>query len=288
MRLGAHISASGGVFKSFGRADEVGCESFMIYTKSNRMWKAKALTEKDVEKFNEASDEFKHISPVVIHAAYLINLASPKPNVYENSVNALRDEIIRTDMLGIERMVLHPGSHLGEGEDAGIKKIADSLKQVFKETVGAKTRVCLETMAGQGTNIGARFEHLRDIIDQVDMPDRMGVCFDTCHVFTAGYDIRSAESYQQTMSEFYTVVGLPQIKCFHFNDSKHPLGSRKDRHEHIGEGFLGTEAFANFINDPQWKDHPAHLETPKTKTDEDGNEIEMDIVNLNTLRGLVK
>lgn len=288
MRLGAHISASGGVYKAFGRADEVGCESFMVYTKSNRTWKAKALTEEDVEKFSDSAKQFEHILPVVIHAAYLINLASPKPQVHENSVNALRDEIIRADTFGIERMVLHPGSHLGEGEEVGVKKIADSIKQILKETEGAKTRICLETMAGQGTNIGAKFEHLRDILDQVNVPDRMGVCFDTCHVFAAGYEISSAESYQQTLSEFDTIVGLDQIKCFHFNDSKHPLGSRKDRHEHIGKGFIGTEAFSHFVNDPQWKDHPAHLETPKNETDDDGNETNMDIVNLATLRALIK
>jgi deoxyribonuclease-4 len=143
-------------------------------------------------------------------------------------------------------------------------------------------------MAGQGTNLGSTFEQLAYILTETDRPDRMGVCFDTCHVFAAGYDIRSAEAYATTMGTFDSVIGLDQIRCFHFNDSKHPLDSRRDRHEHIGQGFLGTDAFANFVNDPRWADHPAHLETPKTEKDDDGIETEMDPVNLQTLRDLIK
>ncbi len=284
MKLGAHMSAAGGVWKAFARAEEVGCETVMVYTKSNRMWRAKPIPEKDVEKFRVVSAEYaSKVNPMVVHAAYLINVASPKPDLWEKSANALRDEIERVELLGIDNMVFHPGSHMGEGEEAGLERIAKALKQVIAQTPGAKARICLETMAGQGTNLGAKFEHLAYLINEVGDPSRVGVCFDTCHVFAAGYDIRTPEAYAATMEEFDRVVGLEHIHCFHFNDSKHELGSRKDRHQHIGQGFLGAQAFANFVNDPRWANHPAHLETPKVEKDDDGNEIEMDTVNLKTL-----
>jgi deoxyribonuclease-4 len=166
--------------------------------------------------------------------------------------------------------------------------IVRALRQVSAETPGYKVRVCLETMAGQGTNLGYTFEQLAYLINETDQPERVGVCFDTCHVFAAGYDIRSAAAYADTMDAFDRIVGLDQIHCFHFNDSKHPLDSRRDRHEHIGQGHLGAEAFANFVNDPRWAAHPAHLETPKIEKDDDGNETQMDPINLQTLRDLIK
>ncbi len=287
MRLGAQMSAAGGAYKAFERAEEVGAETVMIYTKSNRMWKAKPLSDKDVKKYHEVSAEYAgRVDPLVVHAAYLINLASPEPEKRDKSLAALRDEVERADLLGPKNMVLHPGSHMGEGEEAGLERIAEGLKQIIAETADAQTRICLETMAGQGTNLGDKFEHLAYLLQAIDNPDRLGVCFDTCHVFAAGYDIRSPEAYAATMAQFDEIVGLDHIRCFHFNDSKHDLGSRRDRHEHIGRGFLGTQAFANIINDPRWADHPAHIETPKTEEDDDGNEINMDVVNIETLIGL--
>ncbi len=172
---------------------------------------------------------------------------------------------------------------MGEGEEAGLERIAKALNRVIAETPEAKSRICLETMAGQGTNLGASFEHFAYLIDAVEDKSRIGVCFDTCHVFTAGYDIRSPEAYEATMAEFDRIVGLEHIRCFHFNDSKFDLGTRKDRHEHIGQGFLGSQAFANFVNDPRWQDFPAQIETPKTEKDDEGNEVEMDSINLKTL-----
>ncbi|MCO5191904.1 MAG: deoxyribonuclease IV [Anaerolineae bacterium] len=289
MRLGAQISAAGGVFKAFERAEAVGCETFMVYTKSNRQWNAKPLTEKDIAKYEEERDAYaESIFPMVVHAAYLINLASPDPAIWKKSADAIRDEIERAEAFGVEYLVMHPGSHMTASIEEGMDNIVRALRQVSAETPGYHVRVCLENMAGQGTNLGYTFEQLAYILTETDVPERMGVCFDTCHVFAAGYDIRSAEAYTETMDTFNRVVGLDQIRCFHFNDSKYPLDSRRDRHEHIGQGYLGTEAFANFVNDPRWADHPAHLETPKTEKDDDGNETEMDPVNLQTLRDLIK
>lgn len=289
MRLGAQISAAGGVFKAFERAEAVGCETFMVYTKSNRQWNAKPLTEKDIAKYEEVRDAYaESIFPMVVHAAYLINLASPDPAIWKKSADAIRDEIERAEAFGVEYLVMHPGSHMSASIEEGMDNIVRALRQVSAETPGYHVRVCLENMAGQGTNLGYTFEQLAYILTETDVPERMGVCFDTCHVFAAGYDIRSAEAYAETMDTFDRVVGLDQIRCFHFNDSKYPLDSRRDRHEHIGQGYLGTEAFANFVNDPRWAGHPAHLETPKTEKDDDGNETEMDPVNLQTLRDLIK
>ncbi len=289
MRLGAQISAAGGVFKAFERAEAVGCETFMVYTKSNRQWNAKPLTEKDIAKYEEERDAYaESIFPMVVHAAYLINLASPDPAIWQKSADAIRDEIERAEAFGVEYLVMHPGSHMTASIEEGMDNIVRALRQVSAETPGYHVRVCLENMAGQGTNLGYTFEQLAYILTETDVPKRMGVCFDTCHVFAAGYDIRSAEAYAETMDTFDRVVGLDQIRCFHFNDSKYPLDSRRDRHEHIGQGYLGTEAFANFVNDPRWAGHPAHLETPKTEKDDDGNETEMDPVNLQTLRDLIK
>lgn len=288
MRLGAHISAAGGIHKAFGRAADVGCDTFMVYTKSNRRWAAKDLTEKDIAKYEKAAADHPTIRPVVVHAAYLINVASPDPAIWRKSADALRDEIRRADALGVELMVMHPGSHMQEGEDTGIANIARALREVLDDTAGAKVRLCLETMAGQGTNLGHTFEQLAAMIDQVGRPERLGVCFDTCHVFAAGYDIRSADAYAATMDAFDSAIGLEHLRCFHFNDSKHDLDSRRDRHAHIGEGFLGQEAFRHFVNDPRWADHPAHLETPKTETNDDGEDVEMDPVNLAVLRDLIE
>lgn len=288
MRLGAQMSASGGVFKAFARADEAGCETVMVYTKSNRQWRAKPLDEKAIGKYKQEAEKYAgKVDPLVVHAAYLINVASPKPDLWEKSRNALRDEIERVETLGAELMVFHPGSHVGEGEEAGLARIAKAFNEVLRDTAGFKMRVCLETMAGQGTNLGAKFEHFAYLLNEVSQPERLAVCFDTCHVFAAGYDIRSAEAYAATMDEFDRVVGLDQIKCFHFNDSKFELGKRKDRHAHIGQGFIGTAGFANFVNDARWADHPAHLETPKVEKHDDGTETEMDGVNLATLRSLI-
>lgn len=289
MRLGAHMSTAGGTATAFARAQAAGCDSMLIFTKSNRQWAAKPLTPKDVEAYQQAAAEHSHIFPVSVHASYLINIASSDSDLWEKSYQSLKDEVERAGLLGIPLLTFHPGSHMGAGEEVGLDHIARALQRLLAETAvtAPKTTVCLETMAGQGTNLGAKFEHLATLLTAVGPHDRLGVCFDTCHVFSAGYDIRTPETYAQTMAEFDRIVGLQHIKCFHFNDSKHGLGEQKDRHEHIGQGEIGLSGFANFMRDPRWANHAAHLETPKEEDDDQGQKVDMDVENLKTLRGLV-
>ncbi len=288
MRLGAHISSAGGVFKAFKRASDIGCETMLVFTKSNRQWKAKPLTEKDVESYQKEAAEYSTVSPVAVHASYLINIASPDEAMWEKSYDGLKIEVERCGSLGIPLINFHPGSFMKSDEQSGLDNISRGLRRLLEETAESapNTTICLETMAGQGTNLGHRFEHLAYLLDQAGPSDRLGICFDTCHVFAAGYDFRTPQSYAATMDEFERIIGLDMIKFFHFNDSKFELGLRKDRHAHIGEGHIGCQGFANFVNDPRWADHAAHLETPKKEEDDDGNEMEMDPVNLATLREL--
>ncbi len=289
MKLGAHISAAGGLFKTYARAQEATCETMMVFTKSNRQWKAKPIADEDVEKYKAAQAAHEEITSVAVHASYLINMASPKDDLWEKSVRALTVEVERAAVYGIPLLVFHPGSHVKSGEEAGMDRIATGLRRLLKETAvtAPDTFICLETMAGQGTNLGSTFEQLAYMIDQAGGNERLGVCFDTCHVFASGYDIRSADAYEDTMAQFDGIIGLDRLKFFHFNDSKFELGKRKDRHAHIGEGFIGLEGFANFVNDSRWENHVAHMETPKIKELEDGTTIEMDVVNLAALRGLI-
>ena len=290
MRLGAQVSTAGGLFKAYQRGDESGCDSIMVFTKSNRQWKAKPLEEKDIAKFKQATSDFAQIHPVAIHASSLINIGSSDEALGEKSYQALKIEVERAEALEIPLLTFHPGAFIKADEATGLANTARALRRLLEETAGFNTIVCLETMAGTGTTLGFRFEQLAYLLENgqgAGDSSRLGVCFDTCHVFSAGYDIRSPEAYEQTISEFDRVVGIEHIRCFHLNDSKHELGARKDRHDHIGRGFIGLDGFANFVNDQRWIDHPAHLETPKKEDDEDGNEIEMDPVNLQTLRNLI-
>ncbi len=290
MRLGAQVSVAGGLHNAFENGVAIGADTLMFYTRSNRQWRAKPISDEDAALYKETAEAHAgRIYPAVVHANYLMNLASPEPDKWELSYKAFLDEVNRTAQLGIELMVMHPGSHMEAGEEAGLKRIIHGLTEGLAETAASAPGVvvCLETMAGQGTNLGHRFEHLATLLAEVPHGGRLAVCFDTCHVFTAGYDIRTPDAYEKTMAAFDRVVGLDQIKCFHFNDSKYDLDTRRDRHEHIGRGFIGAQGFANFVNDPRWTHHPAHLETPKTEEDENGQTIEMDPVNLETLRALI-
>ena len=284
------MSAAGGLYKAFKRGDEAGCDSILVFTKSNRQWKAKPITEKDVEKYKKEAAKYKNIHPVAVHASYLINIASPDSELWEKSYQSLKDEVERAAAFAIELLTFHPGSYIEGDEESGLARIGEGLERLIQETADTapKVVICLETMAGQGTNLGYKFEHLAEAISVAGKHDRLGVCFDTCHVFAAGYDIRSKDAYATTMQEFDRIIGLERLKCFHFNDSKFELGSKKDRHAHIGDGFIGLDGFANFVNDARWADYGAHLETPKTEEDEDGSEIEMDPVNLSRLRELIR
>jgi len=290
MRLGAHMSAAGGVYMAFARGREAGCDSMLVFTKSNRQWQAKPLTDEDIDAYRGAAEEHREIFPVAVHASYLINIASPDDVLWEKSYQALKIEVERAAAFEMPFLTFHPGSYMKTDEASGLSRITQALKRLLTETneSAGGTTICLETMAGQGTNLGFKFEQLGQLLEKSGPSDRLGVCFDTCHVFAAGYDIRTPEVYESTLSEFDRLVGLEQIRCFHLNDSKFELGSQKDRHAHIGQGFIGLDGFSNFVNDPRWKDYPAHLETPKTEDDGEGNEIEMDPVNLATLRSLLR
>ena len=279
--IGAHMSISGGVFNAFQNGEEVGCATIQIFTKNSNQWKAKELTSEDARKFQERQKE-TGISPVVGHNAYLINLASPKKDVYDLSMEAMLVELQRAEFLGLPYMVMHPGAHLESGEREGIRKIARSIDKLHQKTRGFNVKICLETTAGQGSALGYRFEQLAEIIDLVKESERLGVCYDTCHSFAAGYDIRTRKAYQQTFRLFDQHVGLQKLKVIHLNDSLKDLGSQVDRHRHVGKGKIGLEGFRLIMNDKRWEKIPKILETPK----EGGNA--KDIENLNLLRSLVR
>ncbi|MEA3337720.1 MAG: deoxyribonuclease IV [Chloroflexota bacterium] len=279
-KLGAHVSAAGGVSKAFPRAESIGCDTFQIFTRNQNRWVSKALDPAEIERWHQAAAD-SGLMPVVAHASYLINLGSPDDELWEKSIEAFVDELRRAEALGLLGVVLHPGAHMKEGEQAGIARVVAGLDRCHEETPGYKTLTLLEITAGQGTTLGYRFEHLAAMRGQVAEPARVGVCFDTCHAFAAGYDFRSIEDYGAMMDEFDQVIGLEQIKCFHFNDSKREFASRRDRHEHIGQGFIGLSGFAHILNDPRFSQVPMILETPKSK------DMHEDVENLAQLRELL-
>lgn len=281
--LGAHMSVAGGVDKAPARGAAVDSTALQVFVKSSRRWADKPLDPASVAAWPAALEQ-SGIAPsaVVAHTSYLINLASPNPEVLAKSLAAVEDELRRCDALGIPGIVMHPGAHLGSGREAAIEQIARSVRAVYARPPEIRTRLLFEATAGTGTNLGATFEDLRDILAAVDLPDRTGVCLDTCHIFAAGYDIRTKKTYDETMRAFERLVGFDSLFAIHLNDSKHGLGSRKDRHEHIGQGLLGSDAFALLLNDPRVKNVPMVLETDKN------DDLDEDRMNLETLRGLVK
>ncbi|MCX7887012.1 MAG: deoxyribonuclease IV [Verrucomicrobiae bacterium] len=272
-RLGAHMSIAGGVHFAIERGRAIGCEAIQIFLKNATRWKTKALSDQEVELFRAARAGM----PVVAHAGYLLNLGVSNPR----SVTALADEIRRAERLGIEWIVLHPGCHLGAGEVAGLKTVAENLDAAFCATQASRVGIALETTAGQGTSLGHRLEHLAAIIGASRHPNRLATCLDTCHLFAAGYDIRTQRGYEAVMLELDTVIGLRRVVVIHLNDSLRALGSRVDRHQHVGKGWLGLETFRRFLRDERWQGLPMVLETPKGKT------MREDIENLQTLRSLL-
>jgi deoxyribonuclease-4 len=277
--LGAHQSIAGGIHTAFERARQAGCVTLQVFVKNNNQWKGKPLTDEDIANYKMAASK-SNISPVIAHSCYLINLCAVDADILSKSRATYLDELQRCEVLGIPYFNFHPGSHLGKGEEEGIKGIVESLNLIHDQSKGFTTLSVLETTAGQGSAIGYRFEHLRAIIDAVDAPERMAVCIDTCHIFAAGYDIRTQQEYERTMTEFDDVVGLDRLVAIHINDSKRDLGSRVDRHEHIGKGAIGVEGFRLLIADERLKDIPKILETPK------GEDLEEDRMNLKVLREL--
>lgn len=281
MLIGSHMSIAGGVYKAPARGKEVGCATIQIFTKNANQWKAKPLEAADIERFRAALDE-TGIDPVMAHDSYLVNLASPDDALYAKSIDALQVEMERAEALGLPGLIIHPGSHVGSGEKAGLARIACAIDELHGRTDGFEVKILLETTAGQGSNLGYRFEHLAGIMQNVSASERLGVCYDTCHTFAAGYDIRDEKSYRKVFDEFDRVIGLDQLKVMHFNDSKGELGGRLDRHEHIGKGRIGLDGFRFIMNDERFAHVPKILETPKDK------EMTEDRMNLETLRGLVK
>ncbi|MEK6643696.1 MAG: deoxyribonuclease IV [Planctomycetota bacterium] len=283
-RFGSHLSVAGGLHLAFDTAVAVGCDCLAIFVKNQRQWKAPPLTQECIRLFRDAQVR-TGIQPVIAHASYLLNLASPTSSGREQSIRALIDELQRCEALGVPSLVIHPGAHMGEGDDAGIARIAASLDEVHRATTGITAQVLLESTAGQGTAIGHEISHLGRILESVKTPDRLGICIDTCHLFAAGYDLRRKEKYDATIDELAKCVGLHRIKCIHTNDSKTPCGSRVDRHENIGKGKMGNAAFVNLVNDPRLATVPRILETPKGV---DGRGTDLDRVNLKRLRGLIQ
>ncbi len=278
--LGAHMSIAGGLHKAVERGLEAGCGVIQVFTQNSNQWKGKNISESDISLYRERL-EASGIRQVVSHDIYLINLAAPPGEVREKSLAGFCEEMARCARLGIDRIVMHPGAHLGDGEETGIMRIVEAFDSLLQKVPEFNGLVLLENTAGQGSNLGYRFEHLRDIRDRSGFPHRFGICFDTCHAFAAGYDITTAHGYEYVFREFDRVLGLENIAAFHCNDSKKGLNSRVDRHEHIGQGAMGLSAFRFLMNDERFARIPKILETPK------GDDNEMDALNLRTLRDLV-
>ena len=279
--LGAHMSIAGGVDKSLLLGKTVDCDAIQIFTKSSRQWAAKPYTKEEVELF-DLNRKVTGITTVIAHDSYLLNLGSPDGTLRKRSVGAFIDELERCEILGVSNLVAHPGAHVGAGEDAGIRTIAGSLDEVHKACPGYRTKVTLEITAGQGSNLGYRFEQIGNIIEATKESDRLRVCFDTEHAFAAGYDIRTKEGYERTFSEFDEMIGIEVLAAFHLNDSKKEFNSRVDRHEHIGKGHIGVEAFRFLLNDQRFWGLPMCLETPK------GPDLAEDRENLTLLRSLLR
>lgn len=257
MILGAHESISGGVEKSFPLASHDGCESLQVFVKSSNRWASKPFTDKNISEFRQSAEKFGFAN-LTAHSTFLVNLSSDKPENVEKSIACLADELTRCDTLGIPYNVMHPGAHMGLGEGVAIASIAANLDAVY-DAHNPDAMVLLETTAGQGSSIGHTLEHIAAIIDKCKHGDKIGVCLDTCHMFSAGYDIK--DDYEGVFSKFHATFG-DKIKVIHLNDTKHELGSRKDRHELIGDGFIGKEAFVRLVNDSRFKNTLGILETP--------------------------
>ncbi|MBM3997040.1 MAG: deoxyribonuclease IV [Planctomycetes bacterium] len=306
--LGAHMSIAGGLHKAVEAAAALGMETVQIFThspsqwavkpvtpaakelhrdgksltKNNNQWNAKDLTNDELRAFHDTLKASNLQFPTA-HDSYLINLASPDPVLYRKSLEAFVIEVQRADALGLSYLVMHPGTPTDGDDAAGLKRIISAFDEVHQRCHDCRVMILLEATAGQGKSLGWRFEHLATILDGVQESKRLGVCVDTCHVFAAGYPLAPVDEYERTLHEFDSLIGLKRIKVFHMNDSKKPLGSRVDRHEHIGQGHLGLEPFRLLVNDPRFEKVPMIMETPK----EGPNDEDMDVINLHTLRGLV-
>ena len=284
------MSIAGGLPRAVDRAQASRCEALQIFTKSAGQWRARELPAGEVARFRRRVEE-SGIHPVVAHNSYLINVASAAPALRAQSIASLGDELDRAEMLGLDALIMHPGSYTTGTEKDGLRAIGQALAGLLEARPGHRIMILLEHTAGQGTNLGHRFEHLAAILDHAGASPRIGVCLDTCHLLTAGYDLCTDAGYRNTFRDFDRIVGLDRLRVFHLNDSKKPCGSRIDRHEHIGKGCLGLEPFRKLLNDPRFADLPMLLETPKLETPESRRRRDVDpwdARNLRTLRRLIR
>lgn len=266
MLIGAHESIAGGMFHAFARGEADGAEAMQIFTTYNTRWARRPLDDEEASLYLSEADRLGW--PVMAHAPYLPNLASPDADHAERSTEVILEELLRCETLGVRYLVLHPGSHMSAGEGRGLSRICRNLGRIHRRAPGLRARILVENTAGQGTCLGHRAAHLGRILERTYQGDRLGVCIDTCHAFAAGYDLGAPAGYDHLLQRLEHHVGLGAVLAFHLNDSKRELGSRVDRHNHVGEGEIGIEAFRMLVNDPRWKDHPAVVETP---SEEDGS-----------------
>lgn len=267
MILGKHVSISGGLDKAPGRAKEIGCNALQVFVKNPRGWRSRKIDDKEIEKFREEM-KINKVEKLVVHAIYLVNLATPKDDLRVKSINSLKEEYRRSGNIGADYLVLHPGSHTGSGIENGINRIAQSLNEVLTE-INNDTIILLENVAGAGSTIGSNFKEINDIIERIEQKNRIGICLDTCHLLAAGYDITTREGLNSTLAELDRDLGLDRLRVIHINDSKHPLDSNKDEHSHIGDGYIGIAGFKEILNHPELKELPFILETPQFEGEED-------------------
>ncbi len=277
MLFGAHVSIAGGIFNAPLHGREIGCDVIQIFTKNQMQWKNPELNPQDIELF-KSNKKKTGVIPVTVHSSYLVNIAGPDDGITVKSINNLSRELERAEALNIPFVVFHPGAHRGIGEKDALKNVTNNINKIFSESHSKLTFLLLETTAGEGTTIGYKFEHFRDVFDKLNNLSRVGVCIDTCHIFAAGYDIGSGKNYHNTIEEFDKILGLKFLKAFHLNDSKFPLGSRMDRHAEIGEGYIGLGGFRLLVNDERFKNLPGILEVP--------GDIQGYKKNISILRGL--
>jgi len=281
MLFGAHESIAGGMHLAVERGKKATCDTIQVFNKSNNQWRAKQLTDENVALYFDTIEK-TGVTVSCSHSSYLINLASPKPDLEKKSLDALKVEMDRCKLLKIPNLVMHPGSHIGSGEEVGLAQIVGNINRLFEDLTDNSVTLLLELTAGQGSNLGYKFEQVAEIIDGIEDKNHIGICLDTCHIFAAGYPIIAPEDYRQTMKSLDDTVGLDRLKIIHLNDSRREQGSKIDRHEHIGEGHIGLDGFRNIVNDKRFEGTPMIIETPK------GEDLLEDIENLKKLRGLVK
>jgi len=282
-RFGAHLSIAGGVERAVERAREIGADCLQLFVKPPQQWRFQPLHDKDAARFRSAAKDAV-LAPLVGHASYLVNLATPDEALYEKSLQCLLAEWDRAERLGLAYLVLHPGSHTGSGEAAGLARVASALDRLHRQRPEQRCRILLETTAGAGSTLGGRLEHLKHLVETCEAGDRLGIAIDTCHLFVAGYDLRTQSAVDETLGKIDEAVGLARVAVVHVNDAKGALGSRRDRHEHIGRGKIGREGFRALVNHPALAQLPFILETPKR----DARDRAMDPVNLGVLRRLAK